>query len=94
MVDVLDLNPGFADLYSLAGEEFEMTWYAAVAIGRKIHHMIVDYPETNKTLLIILATIKDAKEGEYFRNRMKSVLMVKEPVVFGIIERLQSELNR
>jgi predicted nucleotidyltransferase len=92
MADTLDADPDFADLYDLAGETFDLNWYAAVAIGRKMSSMVTDYPDTRETLLTILADIDDPDTGKFFRSRMAQVLSVEEPVVFGIIKRVRDEV--
>lgn len=91
--DELDQRDGFTDLYDLSGDSFNMNWYAAVAIGRIIGHMVVSFPETRRMLLEVFGKILDEKTGVFFRERMASVLREKEVVVEGIIKRLQKELG-
>lgn len=90
--DDLDQDPDFADLYDLSGDTFNMKWYAAVAIGRIIQRMVSAYPETRQTLLDIFDKALDQKTGEFFQQRMASVLREDETVVIGVIERLRNEL--
>ncbi|MEL7161320.1 MAG: hypothetical protein AAFN92_11240 [Bacteroidota bacterium] len=94
MVDTLDDDPYLADIYELSGDPFDLNWYAAVAIGRKISHMVAPYPETRAMLLTILSEVSHPKMGRFFRERMEQVLRVDHAVVPGIIKRLYDELER
>lgn len=90
--DELDQRDGFTDLYDLSGDAFNMNWYAAVAIGRIMLQMVQPFPETRRMLLEVFRKIRNEKAGAFFLRRMGSVLREDEPVVVGIIERLQQEL--
>jgi predicted nucleotidyltransferase len=90
--DQLHDDPVFADIYDLSSEDFNMNYYGAVAIGRKIGQLIDGYPETKQTLRKIFDELLTEK-GNFFRTRMGSVLFEKDDVIRGIIQRFSDELR-